>query len=442
MKQKQRLFFCRFLCLCGLTTILSFSFSDWEKQGTANSSCCWEKKEEAGKSDRKSLSNGTISDNVRAVVRSNTNFAIDLYQQVKSTDGNLFFSPFSISIAFAMTYGGAKKKTAQEMADVLYFNVPSQHLHDGFAELLQSLETSSSETLKMANRVWLQQDFSVLNQFVALTRDAYQAPVAQLDFRGNPEEARQTINNWVAQRTNQQIQEALSRQDINSLTRFVLTNVIYFQDNWLQQFPEENTREQPFWIASDRSLSVPMMHHEISSFGYCEYPDLQILELFYQDSRLSMVILLPREIDGIVQLEQNLTASNLMQWLSELNYYFDNELAEVSLPKFAIASDFKLKDTLKAMGMRRAFNRTSDFSGISKQEELVLHKVAHKAFVKVNEQGTEAGATTSVIGGSRGIPSPIATVKIDRPFLFLIRDEASNSILFMGRVMNPLINEQ
>ncbi|MEA5472027.1 serpin family protein [Spirulina sp. 06S082] len=413
-----------------------FSILGFDKQGLAYSPCCLEKNEKSAKSDRKSLFDLGIGKDAEKVVQDNTTFAVDLYQQLRNQEGNLFFSPFSTSAALAMTYGGARSTTATEMANVLHFNLPSEQFHAGFADILQNFENYFSETLKIANRIWVQKDYSLLDDFVALTRDRYQAPLAQLDLQNQPESSRQTINHWVSQKTNEKIQEAISEGIINSLTRLVLTNVIHFKGLWASSFATENTQERPFQIDRDRWIDIPMMYHERVFANYKEYPDLQVIELFYRNSPITMIILLPREFGGLIQLEEQVTVDNLRQWFLDLE---DSESAsiEVFLPRFKMESDLLLKETLIEMGMPQAFGSQSDFSGINGDKSLYIQEVVHKAFIDVNERGTEAGASTSVIVGTRGITER-HQFKADRPFLFLLVDKFSNSILFMGRVTNPL----
>ena len=385
------------------------------------------------------------NDPARAVAEDNTAFAIDLYQQLRREEGNLFFSPFSVSAALAMTYGGARNETAREMAGVLHFDLLPERLHLGFSHIFRSFEEHSPGRLTFANRLWLQKDFAVLDDFIVLTRDRYQASLARVNFR-NKGRARRTINDWVAQRTDGKIQDTIPKNIIQTTTRCILTNVIYFQGDWAHKFSRENTKDLPFYLGGDRAIRVPTMYQKYRRrrverpVVYLEDEDTQILQLYYADSLLSMVIFLPRKADGLPQLEAKLTAEFLLEWMAEFDRNEGNEVVEIFLPKFSVTSEFKMKDTLQQMGMELAFGDDSDFSGIHAipEEELVLQEVVHKAFVEVHEQGTEAAGATAVATATRGGPSVRKTFKADRPFLFLIRDSRSGSVLFMGRVTNPL----
>ena len=374
---------------------------------------------------------------MRAVAEDNTAFAIDLYHQFRQEEGNLFFSPFSVSTVLAMTYGGARGETAREMANVLHFDLPSSQLHQGFSYIFQSFEEYSPGSLKFANRLWLQKSLTAFDGFIALTRDRYGASLAKIDF-SNTERSRQTINDWVAQRTNDRIQNAIPDDTIEENTQFILTNVIHFQAAWRNEFSKENTQNRPFYLGSDREVRVPTMYKKDKPATYLEDEDMQILQMYYADSLLSMIIFLPREVDGLPQLEAKLAPEFLLSRMEDLDRYLDNAIVDVFLPKFSIASEWKMKNTLQKMGMSQAFSKDSDFSGMS-WDEFVLQEVVHKVFIAVDEEGTEAAGVTSSTGGTRGEPSyEEAVFRADRPFVFLIRDYNSGSILFMGRVTNPL----
>lgn len=371
-------------------------------------------------------------DDVNILVKGNNAFAIDLYNKLRHQEGNLFFSPYSISTALGMTYAGARGETASEMAEVLHFQLEPEHLHPAFAALMADLNIGEDcgYQLKIANRLWGQQGYHFLDAFLQTTKDYYSAALALVDFIR--EEARCTINTWVEQQTQEKIQNLIPEGILTDLTRLVLTNAIYFKGNWKSQFEQISTKEEPFTIAPDEQVNVPMMHQE-GAFRYASLKDLEVLELPYVGDRLSMVILLPRKLDGLAQLEQQLTSANLQKWLSSL--YLMNQLL-VWLPKFKLTSDFKLNQALSEMGMPLAFDKEkADFTGMTNKPLLYISALIHKAFVEVNEEGTEAAAATAVEMMLRSLPPMF---KADRPFIFLIRDTQSDSILFLGRVVNPL----
>ncbi len=371
------------------------------------------------------------------VVRGNNRFALDLYGKVRDREGNIFFSPYSISTALAMTYAGARGETAAEMARTLRFEVPSEQLHPAFAAIGKALDAEGSKRgyrLSMANRLWGQQGDHFLPDFLALTRESYGAELAPVDFASQTASARRAINSWVEQRTQSKIKDLIQPGDLTDRTRLVLTNAIYFKGRWSEPFETGATEEANFHVDAKQDVRVPMMHRT-SGLAYWAGDGLKVVALPYSRGDLSMVILLPDKADGMEALEAGLTAKNLAKWLDGLR---PNEV-KVSLPRFATSSRFKLADVLKAMGMSQAFSPgPSDFSGISTEEDLSLSEVIHQAFVDVNEEGTEAAAATAVVQSPPSpVPPPPVEFRADHPFVFLIRDKARGSILFLGRVANP-----
>lgn len=370
-----------------------------------------------------------------ALAEGNTRFALELYDQLRSQDGNLFFSPLSISTALAMTYGGARGNTAAEMANVLHFELKPQRLHPAFGALLGSLDVSDKQDagyrLHIANALWLQKDYAFLPKFLKMGEVHYKAGLEVVDFARATEAARQTINTWVKQRTENKIEELLKPGVITPITTLVLTNAIYFKGDWAAQFEKEKTKNAPFTLADKRQVEAPLMQ-QTGEFGYLEDSDLQVLELPYAGEALAMVVLLPREHDGLPALEKSLSDKRLSGWLSKLG----RKKVRVALPRFKTTSEFTLNKVLIAMGMRDAFSAAANFSGMDGTGALFIGAVVHKAFVDVNEEGTEAAAATAVVM-LRASMEPPPTFRADHPFLFLIRDTRSGSILFLGRVMNP-----
>jgi serine protease inhibitor len=387
-------------------------------------------------------------DDVTILVKGNNAFAIDLYDQLRHQEGNLFFSPYSISTALAMTYLGARGETASEMAMVFYFTLEQEHLHPAFAALMADFNMggkNSGYQLNIANRLWGQQEFHFLDTFIQATQEYYNAALALLDFMRATEEARCTINTWVAQQTQEKIQNLITEGILTEDTQLVLTNAIYFKGNWKSQFDPLETYEQPFTIAPHEQVNVPMMHQG-GAFRYASLADLEMLELPYVGDRLCMVILLPRKLEGLAQLEKQMTSTNLEKWLSSLCL---TKKLFIWLPKFKLTSEFMLNQALSEIGMQLAFDAEkadftgmttaeADLSNLSEEQRLYISAVIHKAFVDVNEEGTEAAAATAVVM-TRGISSDSHFFRADRPFIFLIRDIQSNSILFLGRVLNPLV---
>jgi len=368
------------------------------------------------------------------VVAANNEFACDLYRAVSSEPGNLFMSPYSIATALSMTYAGAAGTTAQEMAQVLHIPGSAPQWHEASGALLESLNRGVSlggYELAIANRLWGQTGYVFLEAFLTILRDAYQAPLEQLDFARDPEAARLIINQWVEDQTHDRIRDLIPPGVLDALTRLVLTNAIYFKGTWLTQFDPDDTEEGLFWVAPGQSVQAQLMRMEASAHRCASLPSLQVLELPYKGEDLSMVILLPYQIDGLPALESEVTATKLDEWYDAL---YDAEV-EIILPRWTFTSAFGLVDALSALGMPSAFDPfLADFSGMNGCRDLVVQDVIHKAFVAVNEEGTEAAAATAVVVGETSAgPSFEAT----HPFLFYIRDNVTGSILFLGRVVDP-----
>ena len=369
---------------------------------------------------------------VNTVVEGNNAFAFDLYNKLRNQQGNLFFSPYSISTALAMTYAGARGPTATEMAKVLHFTKEPENLHSSFATLIARLISSNPQgyQLSIANRLWGQKGYGFSDAFLKTSQNNYGAGLEQVDFAGATEQAGRTINSWVAKKTQNKIENLIEQGILTSNTKLVLTNAIYFKGAWASQFNPKDTKQEAFSVTATQQVKVPMMYQE-AAVPFADLEELQLLELPYADSDISMVILLPKKVNGVEQLEQQLTPENLQKWLSSVR---EGGNVKIWLPKFKVDSGIELSDVLSSMGMAIAFSKTADFSGISPKKELSISKIIHKTFVDVDELGTEAAATTGVLmarGGS-------GQFRADHPFLFLIRDNRSESILFVGRMVNAL----
>ena len=363
----------------------------------------------------------------------NTTFAFDLYSRLKEQEGNLFFSPYSISTCLAMTYAGARGDTEKQMASVLHFNQKQELLHSNFGDLQRELNQAGGRKgveLTIANALWTQNGHPFLSVFLKTATDRYQAKVKQADFEKEGDAVAREINQWVAARTKDRIQDILSPSDIDALTTLVLANAIYFKGVWVKTFDKRNTASQPFHLSRARQKDVPLMFRT-DKVNYFEDETFQAVELPYAGKELSMVILLPREIEGCSQLEASLNARNLSAWLARMK----TTEVDLFIPRFKMESSFKLNTALAAMGMPDAFRRSADFSGMTGSRDLFISLVAHKAWVEVNEEGTEAAAAT-VVAMTRGGPSR-PTFQADHPFIFLIRHNRSGSILFLGRLADP-----
>ncbi len=379
---------------------------------------------------------GAARSTTAILVEGNTKFAFDLYGQLKDGDNNLFFSPYSISTALAMTHAGARGATAQQMAAVLHFNRDQEQLHRAFSDLethLNSIRGKTEVELKVANAIWSQQDHALLNSFQELVAGNYRAKLETVDFKTAYDAVRKEINRWVEQQTNDKIKNLIPEGALDSLTRLVLVNAIYFKGMWAEQFVKKNTADADFWQSQESRAKVAMMHQE-KSFNYMENADLQLLELPYAGRDLAMLVLLPKEIEGLAALEENLTADNIQTWGRQLR----KQKVKVYLPRFKMTSQFSLAQTLAAMGMPDAFQpKAADFSGIAGSRDLFISAIVHKALVEVNEEGTEAAAATGIMVGVTSLPPPTPVFRADHPFIFLIQDKVTKSVLFMGRLVDP-----
>jgi len=398
------------------------------------------------------MDNTTEKENMNAkiIVEGNNQFALELFAKLQSTKGNLFFSPYSISTALAMAHAGARNQTESQMTEVLHFPVTLNKRADSASTLLLDRRQFASSfgniikdlnnrgrkggyTLTVANAFWGQKDYGFLKEFLELIETSYDGSLNEVDFVKAAENARKTINTWVEKKTNGKIKNLISQGVLNSMTRLVLTNAIYFKGNWARQFEEKRTQDAPFTLADGQKIDVEIMNQK-AEFGYMETDTFQALELPYVDQELSMVILLPKKFGALDEFEKTLTPENLTQWLSKIHKC---EVV-VFVPKLKMTSQFSLASVLKSMGMEDAFSSNADFSGINGKRDLFISAVIHKAYVEVNEEGTEAAAATGVVMRLTSVgPAQIPVFRADHPFLFLIRDNLSGSILFIGRVVNP-----
>ena len=374
------------------------------------------------------------------LVAGNSAFAFDLYQAISEKEGNLFYSPYSISLALAMTYAGARGDTEQQMADTLHFILSQDRLHPAFNALDLELASRGEGAegkdekgfrLNIVNETWGQEDYKFMDQFLDVLAENYGAGMRLLDFINAPEESRITINDWVSDQTEGKIEDLIPSGVIDAMTRLVLTNAIYFNAAWLHPFNEEVTDDGTFLLLDGGEVTVPLMR-QTESFGYADGEGYQAVELPYDGRELSMVILLP-ETGQFDAFEDSLDADFVDTITTALAY----RQVALTMPKFEFESDFSLVDTLSMMGMPVAFSGAADFSGMTGNRDLFIGEVLHKAFVSVDEAGTEAAAATAVVMELTAMPEEPVEVTVDRPFIFLIRDIETGAILFVGRVMNP-----
>ena len=389
----------------------------------------------ANLSDPAQVETGTL-------VAGNNAFAFDLYQTLPAD--NLIFSPYSVSLALAMVYGGANGNTAQQMADTLHFSLPQDDLPAVFQALDSSLprEAESAEEneedeqpfrLSIANALWGQEGYPFIADYLTLLANYYGAGMQSVDFAAAPDDARQTINAWVSDQTQDRIQDLLQPGTVTGSTRLILTNAIYFKAAWLDPFDEAFTEDGPFTLLDGSRVTVPMMH-KTSTYLYARGEGYQAVGLPYAgQQRMVMLILLP-DAGQFEAFEAGLDAAQF-QAIQEQVAWMDVLL---TLPRFEYDADFSLAGTLAALGMPDAFDaNVADFSGMTEQEDLAISDVIHKAFIKVDEAGTEAAAATAVAMVGTAAPMEVPEVQVDRPFIYAIYDQDSGAILFLGRVLNP-----
>ena len=379
-----------------------------------------------------------------ALVNGNNIFATSLYQQLKGKESNLFYSPYSISLALAMVYAGARNETEKQIASTFHFTLPQDKLHQTFNGLDTALNSRGADAkgkdgepfrLHVVNAIWGQKNYTFLQQFLDTLAENYGAGLRLLDYISAPEESRIKINDWVSDQTEDKIKDLIPQGAITPLTRLVLTNAIYFNAAWQFPFQKNSTQKEPFFLLNGSKISVEMMR-ESARLGYSRGNDYQAIEMPYDSNELSMIILLP-DSGKFKTFEDTLNTQILDSTIKSLK----PSQVILSFPKFKFESSFNLNKVLSAMGMPLAFSPTNaDFSGITGKRDLFISDVVHKSFVAVDEAGTEAAAATGVVMGTTSMPATPVTVVVDRPFIFLIRDINTGTIVFLGNLVNPVSN--
>ncbi len=364
-------------------------------------------------------------------------FGMGLYQQVGGKPGNLFFSPLSLSTALAMTQTGARGLTEKQMSKAACLPFDAAQILKMFGELMQRLNKSDgSSELRLVNSLWAQKKYSFLPEFMKPLQEAFGARVENVDFEADAEAVRKVINTWVAEQTHDRIKELLPERSLDVLTRLVLVNAVYFKAKWEYGFDEMFTQPKPFFVDGKTEVQVPLMHRKLS-IGYLKGDDYQAIELPYEGGRLGMIVFLPNAKDGLPAFEKKMTAEGLAKLMGMLK---PESNIQVSLPKFTFFWGGAMKEYLQALGMVVPFEDDADFSGMTGKKDLKISEVYHQAFVEVNEAGTEAAAASAVVMMEKGISFEDEEPKeflADHPFLFLIRERETGTVLFMGRVTDP-----
>ena len=377
-------------------------------------------------------------DQIQALADAHNAFALDLYKQLAGEGENIFYSPYSIYMALLMTYAGAAGDTASQMESTLHLPYSQEEVHAVMNALNLQLKANSivddkpAFTLNIVNQLWGQAGYAFLPEFLNTLSQNYNAGLKTVDFAADPEGARELINLWVEAQTNEKIRDLIPEGVLNELTRLVITNAVYFKAAWLSPFDPANTKNGSFTLLDGTQADVPMMHQSSSMRAYVSQ-DVQAVELPYEGGTYSMVALMPTA-GNLDTFEQSLTAESLQDILNQL----ERASVTLSMPKFKFDAAFALNDALEGMGMTDAFDpMKANFSGMDGTTSLYISSALHKAFVDVNEEGTEAAAATAVAIGLTSAPGQSYTITLDRPFLFLIRDNATGTLLFVGRMADP-----
>ncbi|MED6254424.1 hypothetical protein ATANTOWER_026015 [Ataeniobius toweri] len=415
-----------------------------------NSLCCRPFTSKSERNSNRNVGEGNLLQETRGkmaaatpLATANTSFSLALLRKLGDNDNtaNVFFSPFSISSALAMVMLGARGNTSAQMSETLKTLNIQDDVHSSFALLLRELNKPGAPyALSVANRLYGEQSYQFVQDFLVKSRKHYEAELETVDFSKNSEAARVNINNWVEKQTQGKIKDILGEDAVSGMTRLVLVNAIYFKGNWNKQFLESSTREAPFRINKNDTKPVKMMYLK-SKFPltFISEVNCQILEMPYKGKELSMLVFLPSDMEGttgLEKLEQELTYDKFMEW-TRPDMMDENEV-QVGLPRFKMEEKYDMKNVLMSMGMVDAFNQgNSDFSGMSPANDLFVSEIYHKAFVEVNEEGTEAAAATATVMMLRCARIP-ATFIADHPFLFFIRHNPSMTVLFAGRYCSPV----
>ncbi len=365
-----------------------------------------------------------------AVARAANEFAFDLYKQVSAREGNVVICPFGVYVVLGMSYAGARRATAAQMAEVLHLNERPEVQHRDIGALAAQVRDAElpDGQAALADALWAQQGLPLLQDFLELVESDYGAKVQWADFASAAEDARRAVNAWGAEQTHGKVPEAIPPGGVERSDLLLLCSAVYFKSAWQHRFLESATISAPFWLDGATSVEVPMMR-QTQRFWYRGVAGAQILEVPYLGDEFSMLLVLPRDKDGMAAIEAGLSADQLGEWLAG----GQDEVVALLLPRFRLALNVELKRALQALGMTDAFVQgRADFSGAARACQLFVSSVVQKSCVEANEEGTEAAAVSAA-----RVVGRVPVFRADHPFLFLIRHKASGLILFMGRVANP-----
>ena len=418
-----------------LTMVRDEEYRDYQYLYQQKSSDCLKMQDDVESVNPTDSSHQESDSDNSSVIDANNKFALDFYSYAKQDGKNVFFSPLSIMTAFGIVYEGANDDTADEMQKIFGFPIEEQKRKDEFQSILKGFEDNnlfptSEYVLHMANALWVADHFEPKKEYIDTAQTYYDSAVEKVDFVSDS--GANTINDWVKKHTENKIEEIIKPEDTGEMTALVITNAIYFKGDWVTPFKQYKTQQKNFYINEKDTVKVDMMHMGKPMLNYVENDLLQMIQLPYKGDKVSMLVLLPKDMDGLDALEEKLTVENLSSWKNNL----EEKMTGVYLPKFTTTAEYDLKETLLQMGVHTAFDANdADFSGIS-EKQLFIASAIHKAFVNVDEKGTEAAAATAAVAELQSGPSHM--FRADHPFVFIIQDDTNENILFVGRVVNPV----
>ena len=364
-------------------------------------------------------------------IESNNQFGFDFYQKIR-TNSNFVFSPASISSAFAMTYNGAAGNTFNEMAQVFHFNKNLIEFNSDYKNLFTLDEKQKDFQFYNANSLWIQEGLEIEHDFLDVNKTYYEASLNLMDFIKNAEKSRITINDWVSKKTHNKINDLLGPSSIDNATRLVLVNALYFKGSWKKQFKKDHNTKENFQVGKRDYIETEFMNTSINTW-YFQDKYAEIVDIPYSNDDYSLMVIVPKCYRKFKKLEKKLNFEYYNNFIAKK----EKKQVKLSIPKFNIKSDYDLGETLIKMGLKDAFTSNADFSGITKQEKLYISEAIHKATIEINEEGTEAAAATAVVMRKTSVLLDNIELKIDKPFIYILRNNKTNCIYFMGKIVNP-----
>lgn len=375
----------------------------------------------------------SVSQEIPNIIENNNQFAFNIYNQLGKTSENIIFSPLSITSALAMTYIGAKNNTFEEFGKTFNFNRNIDAFSKEYFYLFNSFQNKKSDIqFYNANSLWIQNKLVINPEFLDLNKNYFSSSLNYTDFIKEPEKSRHTINQWVEENTKKKITNLLNPSAIDNTTRLVLVNALYFKGPWKDKFSKEKNIESDFQVGRNKFEKSIYMNRFITSFYFSD-KNVQIVDIPYADEKTSLMIILPKSFKKLKKVERKLN----YEYYSNYIQHKEKKRINLFLPKFSIESEFDLNQTLSELGIQDAFTGAADFSGITNTERLYISKVVHKANISLDEEGTEAAAATAVIMRKTAVLLDEVEFNVNKPFIYLLRNNETNCIYFMGKIINP-----